>query len=168
MRTAPVEREPTDQSRVLAVAAGTVATVIVAGYAPVAGAVAVVGLLGVVLGVVRGLHGAVTVGAATILGGVLYAGVNGAPPLPLVLGVAATVLAWDLGGFSIDLGEQLGREADTRRLEAVHAGGSVAVAAVTAGLGYGVYATATGGQPVGAVLLLLLAGMFVVGALDRP
>jgi hypothetical protein len=60
------------------------------------------------------------------------------------------------------LAAQLGREADTRRVEVVHLVGSAAVAAAAATVGYGVYLTAGGGQPVAALLLLLLAGVILL------
>lgn len=168
MRTVPVERRPAELSRLLGVAAGALATLSVAGFSLTAGAVAVLGLLAVVFGVVRGSHPSVSLGAAAILGGVLYAGLAGTPAPVILLGVGGSVVAWDLAGFSIDLGAQLGGEARTRRLEVVHATASVGVAAATAGIGYVVYTTATGGQPVAALLLLLLAGLLIVAALDSP
>ncbi len=36
---------------------------------------------------------------------------------PTLVATVCTVVAWDLAGSAIDLGDQLGREADTRRLE---------------------------------------------------
>jgi hypothetical protein len=162
VRTVPVERRPAELSRLFGVGAGALAALSVAGFSFTAGAVAVLGLLVVVFGVVRGSHPSVSLGAAATIGGVLYAGLAGTPAPVVLFGVGASVVAWDLAGFSIDLGDQLGSEARTRRLEVVHATASVGVATVTAGLGYGVYTTATGGQPMAALLLLLLAGLFVV------
>lgn len=167
MRTEPIDRGPTDLSRSLGVGAGALATVAVAPVSATAAAVAVFGLLVVVAGVVRPSHPAVTLGATGILGGVLYAGLAGAPTAVLLAGVAATVVSWDLGGFAIDLGAQLGGEADTRRLEAIHALASVGVGALAAGVGYAIYQVVTGGPPVAALLLFLLAGLLIVATLDR-
>lgn len=167
MRTDPVARGPTSLSRSLGVGAGAVATLAVTPVSPVAAAVAVVGLLVTVGGVVRPSHAAVSLGATGLLGGVLYAGLAGAPPAVLLVGVGATVVAWDLAGFAIDLGGQLGDECATRRLEAVHALGSVGVGVLAVALGYGVYRAATGEPPMAAVLLWLLAGLLTVASLDR-
>ena len=125
------------------------------------------GLLVLAVGLVMGTRRLLTLGGAGLLVGVLVAGLGAASAATLLLGVAATVLAWDVGGFAVDLGAELGREADTHRVEVVHATGSAAVALATAGLGYGVYLTAGGSQPVAALLLLLLAGVVLLATLDR-
>lgn len=167
MRTTPIERTPATLTRRLGIAAGAVVTPIAIAYSTIGGIVAVGGLVLVVWGLLAGTRRIVTVGAVALLGGVLYAGLAGAPAVLLLGGVGASVFAWDSSGFSIDLGAQLGREAATTRLEVVHAVASAAVALATAGVGYAVYLTATGGQPMAALLLLLLAGMVLVAALDR-
>lgn len=167
MRTDPVDRSSAGLSRLLGVGAGAAALAVSAAYATVGGLVALAALLLVVAGLVSSSHRFVTVGAAALLGAVLYAGLEGAPAGALLVGVAACVFAWDAGGFAIDLGAQLGREADTRRVELLHALGSAAVAVATAGTGYAVYLVAAGGQPVAALLLLLLAGVLLAAALDH-
>jgi len=125
------------------------------------------GLVVLAVGCWRGRHWAVSAGAAGLLAGVFVAGLDGAPVVAVVVGVGATVLAWDAGGTAIDLGAQLGREAPTARLEAVHAAGSLVVAAAAGGLGAAVYLVAGGGRPMAGLALLLVAGVALVVALDR-
>ena len=109
-----------------------------------------------------------TLGSVALLAGVILAGVAGLPAGPLLGGLAATVFAWDAGGFAVDLAAQLGREAETDRLEARHCAGTAAVLLGSAGLGLGVYVTAGGGQPVVALLLLVVAAAVLLAAMDQP
>jgi hypothetical protein len=161
-----VDRRPARLSRGLALAAGLVAVATSGAYAPGAIGVGALGLLVLAAGFVRGRDAAVTLGAAGVFAGAVVAGVRGAPAVPVLVAVTASVVAWDAGGTAMDVGRQLGRAADTRRLEAVHAGASLAVGAVTAGVGYAVFRTATGGQPAAALLFALLAAALLVVALD--
>lgn len=129
-------------------------------------AVGAVGLALVGAGLVRGLDTAITLGAVCLVASALVAAVGGAPPALVLVGVAASVVAWDVGGTAVGVGAQLGHDADTVRLEAVHAGASVVVGAVTAGVGYGLYRVGTGGQPIVALLFLVLAAVLLAAALD--
>lgn len=167
MRTDPVGRGPAPLSRGVSAAAGLLGVLTAGAYSLAAGAVAAGGLVVLAGGLAVGARRAVTVGGLGLLVGVLVAGVQAAPAAALLVGVAATALAWDAGGYAIDLGAQLGREAATRRVEVVHLAGSAAVAVAAAGVGYGVYHTAGEGQPVAALLLLLLAGVVLLAALER-
>lgn len=167
MRTAPIERTPPRLSLALGIAASALAVIVAVTYSMVGGLVALVGLAFTIGGLVSGTRRWVTRGAALLLGGVLYAGLVGAPPVVLLAGVGATVFAWDVGGFAIDLGAQLGREAPTTRLEVTHTVADAAVAIAAAGIGSAVYVTATGGQPMAALLLLLVAGTLLVATLDQ-
>lgn len=166
MRTTPVGRRPAGLGRALVVLAATLAGLVAAVYSLPAGLVGALGVVGVTAGVTVGTRRVVTLGGLALLCGVLWAGLDGAPAVALLVGVGATVFAWDVGGFAVDLAAQLGREAPTVRVEALHAAGTGAVVAGTAGLGYGVYRTAAG-YPVAALLLLLVAGIALLAALDQ-
>lgn len=161
-----IDRRPARLSRGLALAAGLVAVATSGAYAWGALWVGTLGLLVLAVGLVRGRDAAVTLGATGLFVGGVVAGVRGAPAVPVLVAVTASVVAWDAGGTATGVGRQLGRAAETRRLEAVHAGASLAVGAVTAGAGYAVFRTATGGQPAAALLFALLAAALLVVALD--
>lgn len=93
-----------------------------------------VGVLAFGAGIVRGSRGWLAVGGIGLFAGMLLAGlIETSPVFPLV-GTATTLVAWDVGEHAIGVGEQLGREADTRRQELVHAGLSVCVGALGLGL----------------------------------
>jgi hypothetical protein len=118
------------------------------------------------MGLVRGMTAGVTVGAFGLFAGAILAGAQSAPVVPVLIGVTFAVLAWDVGGTAISLGQQLGRDADTVRPEAVHMTGSIAVGVVTAGVGFGLYQTGTSEQPVAALVFLVIAAVLLVAALD--
>lgn len=121
------------------------------------------GLLAV--GLLRGSNGNVTVGAFGLFVAAITSGAGGAPIGPVLLSVITAVLAWDYGGTAISIGRQLGTEARTGRIEAVHMGASALVGISTAGVGYGLYWAGSGGQPITAVVFLVLAAVFLVLAL---
>jgi hypothetical protein len=108
------------------------------------------------LGVAR--KGPVTVGSALLFCGVLAAGTVGAATRPLLVAGAATVVCWDVGRYAVDLGAQLGRAASTVRVELLHVAVSALVASATVGAAYAASRTVAGGQPVVALVALLLAG----------
>jgi hypothetical protein len=164
---AVVDRSPARTSRLLSLVAASVAVGAAALASSTGALVAVGGALLVAVGLVLGSRRFVTGGSFVALLGVLYGGLFAAPPAFLVLGTAAVVLAWDVGEQAINVGEQLGREADTERLELMHAAGSTVVAASASGVGYGVYLLGAGGQPVTALVFLLVAAVALTSALRR-
>lgn len=161
-----IERDPVRLSSWVAVSAAAISLGASGFYSWPALAVGFVGLALVGVGIGFGRAGGVTGGAFGLLVAALIAGSQGAPVVWVLLGVAAAVVAWDVGGTAISVGKQLGRAADTRRLEVVHAAGSVAVGAITTGAGYGLYQVGTGRQPVGALLFLLVAAVLLAVALE--
>ena len=164
-RSSAVTRSPTRRSSWFGLSAVVVAAVTV-------GQVSVLGLLvsatgGIVfaVGLFRARERVVTFGAAVVVTGALVAGLEGSSIGPVLIAATAGVLAWDFATVAIDLGEQLGRETDTGRIETVHAFGSVLVGFVTIVVGYGVYLSATENQPTVAVVLLLVSATVLAAAL---
>lgn len=162
-----VSHAPSRLSRFGSVGAALVALVASGFYSWEALAAGAGGLLLLAVGLVRGSNWAVTAGAGTLLTGGVVAGIQGAPVLPVLTSVTCSVLAWDSGGYAVSVGTQLGRDADTRRIEVVHLTASAAVGVVTAGIGYGLYRAGTGGQPVLALVCLLSAAVLLVVALEE-
>lgn len=129
--------------------------------------------------VLSGLLGALVVGAATLRGseafvgfgallllvGAVFAGALRAPPEPLVLRTLLALLAWDAGRYAIAIGEQLGRSADTRRIELAHSAFAAAVGVAGAGLGYATFRALAGRGRTAAALLLLVGAVVLVLAL---
>lgn len=73
-------------------------------------------------------------GALCLLLAAVAAAAVGVHELFVFAGVAAALVAWDLGETAVDLGSHLGPDVRTRRAEVVHATGSGAVAVVGVGL----------------------------------
>lgn len=161
-----INRSPTRLSSWVAVSAAFVALGSSGFYSWPALGIGTAGFVLLVVGVVRGMPGGVTIGAFGLFMGAIIAGVRGVPVIPVLISVTTAVLAWDIGGSAISIGNQLGRDADTTRIETVHITASMSVGVVTTGVGYGLYQTGTGGQPVAAVIFLLIAAVLLVEALD--
>lgn len=159
-----VTRRPPTAGVATAAAAAGVTTAAVGLFVASAGAAGAIGFLLVVGGLLRASRGVLGAGVAALAVSVLLAGGAGAGPAPLLVGGVGTVLAWDFGDHALGLGEQLGRETDSTRNVAVHAAASVAVGAVAVGVVYGVYSAATGGQPVVALVFLLVGAVALAGA----
>lgn len=85
--------------------------------------------------------------------------------LVLLSAAVAAVLSWDVAGNAIEVGEQLGRSADTVRAEASHALGSLVLGAFVSGIAFGIFQSAAGGQPVTALVFMLVAMLVLVSAL---
>lgn len=149
----------------MSVSAGVVALGSSGFYSWPSLAVGTVGMILLVAGLVRGANAAVTSGAFALFVGAIVAGVLGAPVVPTLVSVAATVLAWDVGGSAISIGRQLGRDADTLRIETVHIAVSLVVVGTTIGVGYGLFRAGTGGQPIAALVFALLSAVLLVEAL---
>lgn len=158
----PVTRRPTVALGTAAVVAA-IAVVLAIGPGSVdALAAGSLGAVVLAVGLVRVRRTAIDVGALVLFAAVVATGLEHHAVEPTIVGTIATVMAWDLGHGAVDLGEQLGREARTLRLEAVHVVSSLLVGLVSGTVGYAVYVVGAGGQPVAAVVLSLLAAVLIV------
>ncbi|MEY7848173.1 hypothetical protein AB7C87_03110 [Natrarchaeobius sp. A-rgal3] len=164
-----ITRRPTVVASAVALVAVALAVAIVVPSSPTGAGISLVGGLALAWGLVGPVPGGrrwlVDAGSLAAFAGVVLSGLEGALVEPTLVATVCVVVAWDLAGSAIDLGDQLGREADTRRLEGVHAVSSVLVGVATMAVGYGTFVSAADGQPVAAVALLLLAGTFATIAL---
>lgn len=161
-----VDRSPARISTWTAMLAALVAFGLSGFYSWIALGVGAVALVVVALGLVRGSHRAVTVGGFGLLLGTIVAGVQNAPVVPLLGGLTATVLAWDIGHSAISVGRQLGRSATTIRIEAVHIGTSLTVGVTTIGVGYGIFRIGSADQPLATLVFLLIGAVLLVAVLE--
>lgn len=121
----------------------------------------ILGLLCIVIAVISGWRLATTLGLAGIGGGAILAGAFGVPVEIVVLAVAMAVLAWDAARTAIDLGSHVGRNGTTRRVELTHILASIGVATIASGGGLLVYGVGRGGQPISALLALIVITVIV-------
>ena len=165
MSAPAIDDAPPRLSATLAVGVALVGALALA----VSGPAVAVGALGVValgFGLRSRSRAAVTLGSAGLFSGALLAGLAGAGPPLLLTATATAVVAWDVAEFAIGLGETVGREAETRRAELLHAGASGALALLGAGVGLVVYRLAGGGPAL--VPIALLCGAVVLVLALRP
>lgn len=83
----------------------------------------------------------------------------------LVTATVATVVAWDVGEHGISIGEMLGRQARTTRIEATHAVSSVAVGLLAVGATLVTRSVASGGLSLAGFVIAVLAMLFLLAAL---
>lgn len=161
-----VDRRPAGLSSWVSALAGSFAFVMIGFYSWPALVIGAIGVIVLWAGLVRGTISTVTTGAFGLFIAAVIAGTQSAPLLPTLASIVLTVVAWDTGGNAISIGEQLGRSADTIRIEVVHGFASLTVGTVTAGVGYAIYRFSAGGQPVAAVVFLLLGAVLLIATLD--
>ena len=159
------ERSPTRLSSVLASVAALVAVTLPGMYSWLALGIGAVGLVVLVSGVLAGRQAAVTVGASIVFVAVLVAGLENAPAFVLLTATVLAILAWDSASTALSLGEQLGRDAPTGRIEVVHLTATAAVGTGAIAVVYGTSRVAGGDGSFTAVVFLLLAAVLIASAL---
>ena len=160
---AAVDRSP---ARTSAGVAAVLAAVAALWLPSLAGrALGLAGAALVAVGAVRGRRPWVTAGAVSLLVGVAATGLGTAPVVPLVGATLCTLLAWDAGRYGITVGEQLGHEASTTRLELAHLAATAAVGTAAALAGAATYATLDGGTDPIAVVVLFAGVALLLSAL---
>ena len=118
-------------------------------------------------GLVAGEQRSVTDGSGILVVAALISGAAGAPVVATLTGVTGALLALNLGSTALSLGDQLGRQAPTLRLELVHAAASTLVGLGVVTAGTAVHSAAGDGQPTTAVLGLVVAVVVLLLALRR-
>lgn len=159
-----LDRRPPTTSIGVAVAAGMGAVLAVGVTSPEGAGGVFAGALLSAVGLVRGSRRAVAWGAGVGAIGIVLAGLAGGSAASLVAGAVALTVAWDVGDHALSLGDHVGRESPSRRNQFVHSGTGALVGLLTAGIGYGSYTAATGGQPVAALVFLLFGAVVLVSA----
>lgn len=161
-----VDRRPSRGGAAVAAAAGLAAAGALAPVDAEGTALAAAGTALVVAGAVLASRRTRDLGLAWLVLAAVLAGLRGAGPGPLLVAGVAAVVAWDAADQAVGVGEQLGRAARTRRVEAVHAAGSLLVGLGGATVGYGAYRLAGGGTPVAALALLLVGAIALIVTLN--
>ncbi len=148
---------------VLVAAGGVVLITAVSAYTLVAGALGIVLL---VTGVARGSSRMFTLGTAMLFVGIVIAGMLGMAPVFILLAAFLAAIAWEVGQNGFSIAEEVGHEAPTLRIELVHVVCSIVVLVAGVSVGYAVFLAATGGQPVLALVALLVGAVVLLVALQ--
>jgi hypothetical protein len=162
-----LSRRPAWRSALVPAVVGSFAVAASAAAGALAALVTVAGVVVLVAGVLVASHRVVDAGGFVAFLGFLVGAVGDASAAPVVLGVTASVVAWDAGGNAVSLGRQLGRGADTVRVETLHALTSATVGVAGAVVGLLLFVSGPTRQPVTTLFVLVLAGAALVAALDR-
>lgn len=115
-------------------------------------ACAVVGTCCIGVSLLRSDQRVATFGSTLLFGSVVATAQD---PLWLLLGTVPVVLAWGTASTAIRLGRQVGRTAETLRVELVHGAATVTVVTLAGGVGYLGYRSVPGTDSPLAVALLL-------------
>lgn len=159
------DARPPTLAVVASLAAAAVASLAVLVAAPIGAPLLAAATVGLVAGSFRRSHRLLSWAAGIGLVGLAVAGYRGGSVEPLLVGGVALAVAWDVADHGLSVGEQVGREARTRRNVAVHAGTSLLAGALSVGVVYGVYLAAAGSQPVAALALLLFGAVVLASVL---
>jgi hypothetical protein len=152
-----IDRSPTRLASALSIVAAVLVLVVSGLYSWLTLVVGGVGLLGLAIGLATARQDAVSAGGAFLFGGVLAAGLDGAPALVLLAGAVAAVLAWDSATTAIELGDQLGRAAPTWRAELAHTTLTALVGLAGLGVAYGIYVSVAWSASLTGVFVLVFA-----------
>lgn len=167
----PVEvvHAPSRLSQGVALVAAVVGVALTSPFVLLSVPFAVAGL-GLVAGslVVAQSRGWLAVGTGLILLAAILGGTYGAVPVEFMLvGVSATLLALDVGQYGIGVGQQLGRQTRTRRLEVVHATFTLIALTVVNAVAYAVFLFGGSGRPASAVALSVIGAIALMWVFRR-
>ncbi|GAB3023777.1 DUF7519 family protein [Natronobiforma cellulositropha] len=165
MSTVTFDASPSSVALAVATLGGLVGAV-AAAVDPLVASIAVCAGAALPLAVYYRSHSALAFAAGTLFVAVLLAGLVGASPPRVLLGVGAAVVAWDAGSNGLTVGAQLGADATTRSVELVHVAGTVCVALVVAVASFLVF-DAVGTLAPTALVLLIVAAVILAWLLER-
>lgn len=136
-------------------------------YSPVGVSLALgtLGVIGLGVGSYRRDRVGINYGLLLQLAAVVVGGFGDVSPGLRLLAALFSVLAWDVARYGLAVEEQLGRKANTARIELVHAGYSFVVGVAGAGLCYGVFLLSTGARSFTALGFLVIGAFALTAAL---
>lgn len=148
-----------------ALGAGLVAVVIAALGSTASAVIAVAGFGLVGWAVRRGGSASLDLGSVMLFLALVHGTSQTASMGGALVGSLAVVLAWDFGHTARDIGHQLGRESQTKRLELVRISTSVLAGLVPVSIVYLIFLSIGSVGSVGALVALVLCILFVTIAL---
>ena len=113
-----IDARPSQLSQLLAGALAILAPLGLEGYGFLLG---LPGAILLAIGIFRGHRAAIYGGWIILLTGICVAAVEGIALTTVLLATVLSIVTWDLGRYGIDVGQELGRDAASTRIEIVHA-----------------------------------------------
>lgn len=148
---------------VLLAALGVLVITAVSVYTLIA---SIIGVVLLAVSLVRKSPSIFSLGMGALFGSILLAGLVGMAPMFLITASVLAVVAWNVGRNGFSIATEIGHGVSTLRIEIIHAISSIVVLAVGSSVGYAVYLVMTGGQPVLALLALLIGIIALLTALQ--
>lgn len=159
------EYRPPTGTTAAALSAAFVATVALAAVQLSLSVGAAIGGFLLAVGLSRGSHTTVTVGAGVMFGALCLVVVTGGGVLPVLVAAAGTLVAYDAGRYGVRLGEQMGAEGPATAAVVSHVGQTAGLTAAGTVVVAVVYYVSPAQQPELAVVVLLLAVVVLVSVL---
>ena len=156
---------PTRLSSLAAGLLGFVAVVTSGYFSWTALALGSAGLLALVIALVRASYRLTSLGAVGMILASVATSLGGVPAWSVLMSVVGAVVAGDAARTAISVGNQLGRNAKTSRLESVRLVSSIGVGIISVVIGYGLYLFAEVDQPTTAIVFLVIAAVLLMQAL---
>ncbi|AFK21087.1 hypothetical protein E6P09_18140 (plasmid) [Haloferax mediterranei ATCC 33500] len=144
-----------------------IATLVITAVSTYTLAASALGVFFLLVGLVRGSTEIYTLGTVLLVVAIILAGMLGMAPLFLLTAAFFALIAWDVGQNGFSIADEVGSGVSTLRIEMVHAVSSSVVFAAGSSVGYAVFLTMTGRQPVLALVALLVGVVALLLALQR-
>lgn len=159
-----VDHAPPRQSQIMTVAAALIGAALTAPFSALSIPFGISGLIIVIISVfVKYSRSWLTIGVAMILAGALISGLYGVVPAEVfIVGVGATIIAWDAGQHGIVIGNQIGRQAPIQRSLFIHVAATTLVIGLIGGLVYAIFLVGGTGRPSPAVAMTII-GVIILG-----
>ena len=163
-----IDRSPARTSTSIALGTSAIAVLSMAIWHWLGLLIALFGFCCVMVGLGRRSRTLLGAGVGWFTIAVVFGVVIGVPTEVVLVGMVCAVLAWDAGQRALTIGEQLGQEATTTRLEVLHTAASGFVGVGTLGVTVLVSRSLSLSYPVVSVLLVSAGVVVLLFAQKRP
>lgn len=164
--TKPCDRSPARFSSAASILLAVGATLSGGLYSWLSLGLGTISTMLVLYGIVQHSQRSVEWGAAVLFTSVVVGATHGAPHGMILVGVVGSVMTYDASTTAIELGEQLGRNANTIRIEAVHFIASLGIGVFTVSTGHLIFEVTTGGYPVTTLVFFVIATILLLASIQ--
>ena len=161
-----IEHRPTAISWAIGLIAIVMATIVLAAGELIGGLLAGFAGLIFLIAVGRSDRSVFNIGIAVLVLALIAAAITPTPPTSVLVATILAVIAWDQFETAFTLGEQIGVNQPTARLEIFNAGTTALVGAIGGGIIYIGFLLIPTGWPLTAIIVMLIAALFVLLAIE--